>query len=333
MVYIFVFTGEFGYEILNWVGVIRKFSQSLSHGDRIICCSRKGLKSFYNDFSEYVDVSHLAHFKKSRADRYGCYTKTNLERLYKYFRIDIQSRVNREIKAYVYSVVKDLQAMPHEFIFSSEQHVMHNLKFGFGSIYGNLDIDNNLYRVPAVDSSHKAKIEASLGFNLDEPYILCQSAKRAVVARSTQAIPTEKLLEPLSKKIKVVLLQFQTGRYADSYSNFAHVSNCFVYAADSFDEQGCLIANSYKCLFFTEGDFRSHIYLPPCLGKDVVAIAPADVYKIKGEGRALTSPIDFWNENVFTFGGQIIYKQFEEVFKSPETIEVLIGELLAPQIP
>ncbi len=34
MTYIFVFLGEFGYEILNWQGVVRRFAQTIEPGDK-----------------------------------------------------------------------------------------------------------------------------------------------------------------------------------------------------------------------------------------------------------------------------------------------------------
>ena len=64
-----------------------------------------------------------------------------------------------------------------------------------------------------------------------------------------------------------------------------------------------------QCIFLTEGDFRSHNYLPPLLGKDVVSVAPKDVLSLP------SAAIDFWNKNVFTFGGQIMPLEYEQLIK------------------
>ena len=51
MNYVFVFLGEFGYELFNWQGVIRKFSRLVAPGDKIICCSRAHLHLLYDTAS------------------------------------------------------------------------------------------------------------------------------------------------------------------------------------------------------------------------------------------------------------------------------------------
>ncbi len=43
MNYIFAFIGEFGYELFNWQGVVRKWANNYKKdNDKIIICSRKG---------------------------------------------------------------------------------------------------------------------------------------------------------------------------------------------------------------------------------------------------------------------------------------------------
>ena len=67
-----------------------------------------------------------------------------------------------------------------------------------------------------------------------------------------------------------------------------------------------LITNADKCIFFTEGDFRSHLYLPPMMGKDVHVITSKDVWNLH------SAPYQYWNKNVFKFGGKIIPHVLEE---------------------
>ena len=45
MIYVFSFLREFGYELLNWQGTIRKWATLHKQPeDKIIICSRKGLE-------------------------------------------------------------------------------------------------------------------------------------------------------------------------------------------------------------------------------------------------------------------------------------------------
>ena len=65
--------------------------------------------------------------------------------------------------------------------------------------------------------------------------------------------------------------------------------------------------NHKRCVFFTEGHLRSHTYLPPMFGKDIEVIAAKDIFSFA------EAPLEFWNENVFTFGGQMIAKPYEDI--------------------
>ena len=73
MVFVFTFIGEFGYELLNWQGVIRKFSKTLEPADAIVCCSRGNVYPIYEMADAYVDISEVRLFKYSRA---CCYSGT-----------------------------------------------------------------------------------------------------------------------------------------------------------------------------------------------------------------------------------------------------------------
>ena len=73
MVYVFTFLGEFGYELFNWQGVIRKFAAAIAPGDAIVCCSRARVYPLYEKADLYVDISEAPIFKRSRA---CCYSAT-----------------------------------------------------------------------------------------------------------------------------------------------------------------------------------------------------------------------------------------------------------------
>jgi len=119
------------------------------------------------------------------------------------------------------------------------------------------------------------------------------------------------------------LLGFDTLRNLDSYSDFSAIKDFILYRATNFIPQSCLIHYAKKCVFFTEGDFRSHIYVPPFMGKDVYAIAHEVVYALP------TTPVDFWNKNVFQFGGQIKpVKLSNEIIDDSKKLKNTINEII-----
>ena len=88
-------------------------------------------------------------------------------------------------------------------------------------------------------------------------------------------------------------------------------------------EQACLIHFAKHCLFFTEGDLGSHIYVPPFMGKDVTAVAPRSIYELE------SAPIDFWNRGVFRFGGQIVPLPTEEALRSDSSMRQTVQQILS----
>ena len=125
--------------------------------------------------------------------------------------------------------------------------------------------------------------------------------------------------------MNVILLGFNSGKNTESHSEFKNVDNCYEYQVDSYEEQSCLIHNATRCVFFTEGDFRSHTYIPPALGKDVYTIASKEVYQLHS---ANDSTIKYWNENVFKFGGQIKPLVYEEIYESDESLNKGVKKIM-----
>ncbi len=329
MNYIFVFLGEFGYELLNWQGVIRKFASTIDKAkDKITVCSRSGLEPFYECADKYIDISELSYFKNSAANMYAAHNpKINYYKRHedavkgivsrelfskKDFRY--QKKMKNQIKNYAlkilgYNLLFRLYKKDYKFVFSSEYQCINGLEFGtrgIPGIYADLNLDNNFFRKIEPDEHFKTQTEQKLGFSLEEDYILCQTGARSVIQRSKDYVSFD-ILKELSQRTKVVLLDFDTKRNLDSKSEFDNIENCYKYSCSSFSEQSILISNAKYCLFFTEGDFRSHNYIPPLMGKDVYSVAPKTVFTLG------TTPIDFWNKNVFKFGGQIIPIAYEEL--------------------
>ena len=313
MTYVFSFLGEFGYELLNWQGTIRKWATLYKQPeDKIIICSRKGLEQVYEFADIYINISELDSYNNTIGDCYTCYVFTNKgedKAPRNEWQISRTGPHLDDIKSDIQKLITEkIEDKNIKYIWSSDFIELNGLAFGLerpggkGGIYNNranqLNIDNNEYIKFHPKPNLKTQIEKKLKFNLDQPYILCQTGWRSHIGISHADIDYESYLSEFIKTHNVVLLDFKTGRSHDSYSKF---KNKYInYQCKSFNEQSVLIKNADKCIFFTEGDFRSHLYLPPMMGKDVHVIAPQKVWDLH------SAPYHYWNENVFKFGGQII---------------------------
>jgi hypothetical protein len=334
MVFVFTFLGEFGFELLNWQGVVRKFSRTLGPADRIVCCSRANVYPLYEMADLYIDISEAPLFMHSRA---CCYSGTigagapgrRLNRAFDAaLRASLRSFVRTRLQA-LEPAWKSAADRELTFVFSSRKTEVRGFAFGCdpdrieveADIYDQLALGANLFEKVRPDLRIRSQIERALGFDLSEPYVLIQSRARSVGPQSP-LVPKEGLIGELARRMRVVLLSFDTGRSFDSASRFDPSLRCAHYRGRSFPEQACLIAFARHCVFFTEGDFGSHIYVPPLMGKDVVAIAPRRVYALG------TAPTDFWNRNVFRFGGRIAPQVSEEVLASVDTTRELADRIV-----
>ena len=59
------------------------------------------------------------------------------------------------------------------------------------------------------------------------------------------------------------------------------------------------------------------------MGKDVTAVAPQSVYAFE------STPIDFWNENVFRFGGEIIPAVAEKALMTDRAVQAFSQKIFA----
>ena len=57
MIYVFTFLGEFGYELFNWQGLVRKFKSTCSADDKIVGGGRTGMDIWYPYADAFVDIS------------------------------------------------------------------------------------------------------------------------------------------------------------------------------------------------------------------------------------------------------------------------------------
>lgn len=333
MVYVFTFLGEFGYELLNWQGVIRKFSRTLDPSDAIVCCSRANLYPIYEMADLYIDISEVLLFRSSRA---CCYSATvgagaPSRRVNRAFdaalRASLRSFVRRRIAALRPEWATSGRLL---FAFSSRKTEVRGFTFGCNpdrlfvesDIFDRLDVEANHYVKIEPDLRLREDIEQRLGFDLSAPYALVQARPSRIGSPQSPVIPKEELIRQLGRRLPVVLLSFKTGRAFDSFSRFDASLRWAHYQARSFPEQACLIAMAKHCVFFTEGELGSHTYVPPLMGRDVVVIAPRAVHELE------RTAVDLWNRRVFRFGGQLVPKIAEDVCASPHSVKALVDEIL-----
>ena len=376
MIYIFTFLGEFGVELLNWQGVIRKFAQTISPTDKIVCCSRANLYPLYETAAAYIDISEVELFQQNRACGYWCFpTQSSVPNPIKLWAFE--RRLKAQIKSFVLNQLRRTNKISandsYRFIFSCDKLKINGCQFGSskrsvrfalskvywklksafpavdeqivwlrwvlfktikslethnarrdGDIYDLLDLSNNIFKKIEADLTVLPTVQEQLGW-LEKPFVLCQARQRDIPQVSEDILPKEKLgqlIEALAGEVNVVLLSFNSGRWLDSYSSFKDYSGCFHYHCSSFPEQACLIHFAKHCLFFTEGDLGSHTYVPPFMGKDVTLVAPRSIYQLE------SAPIDFWNQKVFRFGGQMIPIASEEAFSSKDSLHALVDEII-----
>tara|TARA_R110002020_G_scaffold408908_2_gene618704 strand:- start:50 stop:1069 length:1020 start_codon:yes stop_codon:yes gene_type:complete len=326
MTYVFIFTGEFGYELLNWNGVVRKWCfENTTDKDTIVICSRPGMELIYEMADYYIDMSEIDAYNNSIADCYWSHVRDDNNHVVKY------GPHQTEILSTIQALMEDSGLTNVKYIFSPQVEYMNGCTFGKGGLYGperldygRLDVNNNLYRKFTADISCQSEIEEKIGISLDEPFILCQTAARNIVKRDKTKLEIDEFIKALSDKYPVICLGFDTGKFQDSKSSFNDISSKNIHYCNvsTLKEQSCLIKKSKHCVFFSEGDFRSHMYVPPFFGKSLTAVAskailnPSPTDRVSTEPGKSNAPLNFWNEHVWNFGGKIEPLYYEELASS-----------------
>ncbi len=318
-VHVFVFFGEFGYELLNWQGRVNKFYKTLPKDEIIVCAGRKGLDVLYPSSSYYYDLTQLDFHKTSHACIFWMIPKhcngTRGE--------DCTCNVCEEGRQLIEStltseIIKTLSLSSDtslKFIYSDKNNNLNNIGFGkaYGRIYNGFPYQDNLYTKLVSNSNIFEFLVKNKINNVDgNDYVLCQSGYRPshgdVINENTILLYT-KFIDTLLKRTNVIFIDFETGMVDDSKSSGYelnskinqnlpykfHRVNC-----SGLQEQILLVENSKFCMFFTLGDLRSHTYIPPFAGKDVKVIHSDDVNNKAGVGA-----VNYWNTNVFLFGGKM----------------------------
>ena len=330
--YVFVFLGEFGYELFNWQGVVRRFAAQLPDSSRIVIAGRRGLQPFYETADEYLEISDFAPFRESIAAAYWAIPPEATARDRSPEQLAFDKSLRASIRTHLAPQLRAGNRV--EFIFSTELTAFPGGIFGAdrrhygrpghpGKIYGAPGlIENNCYAKIAPDESVRAAIERTLGFDLGRPYALVQTRRRAIGPQHGMTVEEAPVVRALAAHLPVVVLSFDTGRALDSASALGAETGAMIFPGRSFREQSCLIAHAARCVFITNGDLGSHTYLPPFLGRDVDIIASREIFQLP------SAPVDFWNRNVFRFGGQMRAVAAEPLFASAASLRAGVAEML-----
>jgi hypothetical protein len=334
VVFVFTFLGEFGYELLNWQGVIRQFAAALSPSDALVCCSRGNVRALYERADLYIDIADAPLFRRSRACCYGATIGVGAPR--RLFNRAFDTALRASLRAFITKRIHQIRPdwrgsgdRQLVFIFSSNRTDIRGTTFGCdperieheADIGMQLDVKGNCYERIRPELDARADMERRLGFDLSEPYILLQARSRRV-GPQTAAVPMNVVISALMERARVVLLSFETGRAFDSSSRFDASLRCIHAAAHDFPEQSCLIHFARHCVFFTEGDLGSHTFVPPLLGKNVTVVAPKTICTWWRD------EIDLWNRKVFRFGGQLVPHDAEAVCASRDSVRDFVDQIM-----
>ena len=324
---VFVFTGEFGYELLNWHARIQKLLL-INPNVNYVVCSTKAVEALYPKTIKFIALDSLNYFQNGIADTYFIrrkgFKRDDL--------LDIFLAVLRrfQIKKYVNKKLS-LKSSQIKFIFSDQFNVINDLNFGatrwaprlfvfrkrhFDSIYDSLPYEENLYRklIPSSEAIEWAK-KSLEHLGKSQNFIVLQTADREFFLKKRRLQPeSSHLIQILRENLSVVEIEFRPSRMTDTstVSNNRQVVYC-----DNLDSQLAIISLAKFAIFFSDGDFRSLNYVPPFAGKNVYSITSSSIVS--------NSAINLWNEKVFKFGGSCIPLTLESFIWDIEFRENLIN--------
>lgn len=308
--YCFVFTGEFGYELLNWQGRIRKFS-TLYHEARIICASSEATRLLYCDFSEFIALDSSNAHTKGISDTYFL-------RQENFVRDNIRDVVTahlrrKELKKFISNFYPKSESDSFQFIFSDKLSFIGGFQFGatrwaprinflrkrnFQEIYDHLPIKQNLYVKLAPSQAVEETVKQKLSdIGVEFPFVAVQSADRVTFLKKRRLeTATSDLFQGILSKLPTVEISFTQSRETDTQS--ISLNSNKKYFCSTLEEQVAIISLSSFCIFTSSGDYRSLHYVPSFCGKDNYSITSSSIIS--------NSAIGLWNSQIFQFGGKII---------------------------
>jgi len=300
--YVFIFLGEFGYELLDWQGKIRYLKNS-NPTNRLAFVSRNSCEFLYKDMGTFIAIENSNFYINSKADSY--FARPPQQKSSRINEMLFSIRLHRSIRKLMRSEFPGLKL---QLVFSDRVTFLDHIQFGANivlhghnietacyqtGIYETVTLNGNDFRIPTFQS-HLTKKNS-------DSYVLFMKAERGSHNKDFQKIDVEDYLQAIDPSaLKKILMEFRSTRVLDSHgsididrlpSSITHV------LVETLEQQLELIGNAAFCIFFSQGDLRSHVYLPPLIGKDVYVICSNVI--------ADFPYIDHWNTNVFKFGGKI----------------------------
>jgi hypothetical protein len=310
--YIFVFSGEFGYELINWQGRIRKFIE-MNPNIFVVVAGKSACEVLYRDFSHgYIPIDDCEMYKQSFADRYFAHKNGyNYRNIYSDFFDEIWAiKFRFRLKNFITQALNQeiIGNRKLNFIFSDVPKSIKGIKFGaprtmFARLFN--DVPQDIYLdVPILENSYRNILEnltsgensaADLIRKSERPIAMIQTATRVRINRVTNELDEEKFLEEFALHWEVILLEYESSRTSDTQGVF----NTYKFRkimVKSLAEQLALLSKADICINFTHGDFRSNTYVP--------ALAGFRSYVITDNLTLKNSSIQLWNKSVFD--GEII---------------------------
>ena len=308
---IFVFLGEFGYELLNWQGQVRKISNE-NNANTIVAVSRESCAVLYKDCDFFICLEEYSLWRKSRADGYFARCLDNTRdgfldyacagilkweiRLKIFLKLTLQYKVYGFPKFYFSSNLNYISGIqfgcPRTFYRSSNQSIRFN-----SDIYKTKGKNLGTYMLPKLTNS---KVDIPF-----EKFILVMAATRKSHKIDEVSIQISEIIDTLLITANVILLNFESKREYDTQPvneigiiAFKQRNNFKEVSCTSLLDEMTYIEAAQLCLFITEGDLRSHTYLPPLLGRNVIVVCSA----------SLQSKVPYvleWNKSLFTDSGKM----------------------------
>ena len=303
---VFVFLGEFGYELLNWQGKVRNFAKSNNHL-RVSAISRKSCEILYENSTRYIPLDSIDLWKNSIADGYFA----RFEGVGRNSILELKK--NRELHKAIKNAFYAIAGKDHlkiKWVWSDRLTILSRVEFGanrylfgrnleHGSIYESLEVFANDVLLTNNFKASKIQEESS-----PEDYILIMRAERSRIVRSEGLINASRIVEEISKTYPVILGEFLTSRLNDTTGKFNN-GNFKVIQFSNLEEQFRLILKSRVCFFISEGDLRSHTYIPPLIGKNVLVYGFRDIFP--------ADTLKRWNSSLFKETGRILPIFAEEI--------------------
>lgn len=295
---VFVFLGEFGYELLDWQGRLRRYARTRTGGGALICAGRPGVDALYEFADAYLDVSACAAWQASTSIQMTAMLNP------RDYRDPANAAHLDTLKAEVAALVTDRIGGDHRLYFSCDRHRLGDVALGSGTAW----IDTQIYDLLAHWENDYALIDAPedtadtvlerAGVDPSEPFVLAQFREREG-ARPGTDLEIAPFLKALRGVAPVRFIEFSSSRAQDSHSRTPDDADVSPIPVQNLAEQGAVIRRAAHCVFFSTGDIGTHFYLPPFFDRDVTAVAPAACFALG------TSPIELWNEAVFPGCGRI----------------------------